>query len=68
MDGTAGLVREPHRVSGARSAADVQTSPTSHRRVTLETLVASITPVTLAEIGDKTQLLSFVVAAKLRRP
>lgn len=34
----------------------------------MEALLASITLVTLAEIGDKTQLLSFVLAAKLRRP
>jgi putative Ca2+/H+ antiporter (TMEM165/GDT1 family) len=34
----------------------------------LEALLASITLVALAEIGDKTQLLSFVLAAKLRRP
>jgi putative Ca2+/H+ antiporter (TMEM165/GDT1 family) len=34
----------------------------------LEALLTSITLVALAEIGDKTQLLSFVLAAKLRRP
>jgi putative Ca2+/H+ antiporter (TMEM165/GDT1 family) len=34
----------------------------------LEALLTSIALVALAEIGDKTQLLSFVLAAKLRRP
>ncbi len=34
----------------------------------MEALLTSITLVALAEIGDKTQLLSFVLAAKLRRP
>lgn len=34
----------------------------------MEALLASITLVAAAEIGDKTQLLSFVLAAKLRRP
>ena len=34
----------------------------------MEALLASITLVAVAEIGDKTQLLSFVLAAKLRRP
>ena len=33
----------------------------------IETLVLSTIVVTLAEIGDKTQLLSFLLAAKLRR-
>ena len=36
--------------------------------MSLEALLASTTLVALAEIGDKTQLLSFVLAAKLRRP
>lgn len=34
----------------------------------MEALLTSITLVAVAEIGDKTQLLSFVLAAKLRRP
>jgi putative Ca2+/H+ antiporter (TMEM165/GDT1 family) len=34
----------------------------------LEALLVSITLVALAEMGDKTQLLSFVLAAKLKRP
>ena len=34
----------------------------------MEALLASTTLVALAEIGDKTQLLSFLLAAKLRRP
>ena len=34
----------------------------------MEAFLASLTLVALAEIGDKTQLLSFVLAAKLRRP
>ena len=33
----------------------------------IETLVLSTIVVTLAEMGDKTQLLSFLLAAKLRR-
>jgi putative Ca2+/H+ antiporter (TMEM165/GDT1 family) len=35
--------------------------------VEIETLVLSTIVVTLAEMGDKTQLLSFLLAAKLRR-
>jgi Ca2+/H+ antiporter, TMEM165/GDT1 family len=35
---------------------------------TLEAFFTSTLLVALAEIGDKTQLLSFVLAAKLRRP
>lgn len=34
----------------------------------MEAFLTSITLVAVAEIGDKTQLLSFVLAAKLRRP
>jgi putative Ca2+/H+ antiporter (TMEM165/GDT1 family) len=34
----------------------------------LEAFLTSITLVAVAEIGDKTQLLSFVLAAKLRQP
>jgi putative Ca2+/H+ antiporter (TMEM165/GDT1 family) len=34
----------------------------------LEALLVSTALVTLAEMGDKTQLLSFVLAAKLKRP
>ncbi len=34
----------------------------------METLLASTVLVAVAEIGDKTQLLSFVLAARLRRP
>lgn len=34
----------------------------------LEALLTSTTLVALAEIGDKTQLLSFVLAARLRKP
>jgi Ca2+/H+ antiporter, TMEM165/GDT1 family len=40
----------------------------SHRTTTLEAFFTSTLLVALAEIGDKTQLLSFVLAAKLRRP
>lgn len=36
--------------------------------MSLEAFLTSTTLVALAEIGDKTQLLSFVLAAKLRRP
>ena len=36
--------------------------------ITLEAFLTSALLVALAEIGDKTQLLSFVLAAKLRRP
>ncbi|MBL8472702.1 MAG: TMEM165/GDT1 family protein [Rhodocyclaceae bacterium] len=34
----------------------------------MEAFLTSLTLVALAEIGDKTQLLSFVLAARLRRP
>jgi putative Ca2+/H+ antiporter (TMEM165/GDT1 family) len=34
----------------------------------LEALLTSIFLVAIAEIGDKTQLLSFVLAARLRKP
>ncbi|HSD53727.1 MAG TPA: TMEM165/GDT1 family protein [Burkholderiales bacterium] len=34
----------------------------------METLLASTILVAVAEIGDKTQLLSFILAARLRRP
>ncbi|HQQ76188.1 MAG TPA: TMEM165/GDT1 family protein [Thermoanaerobaculia bacterium] len=36
--------------------------------MSLEAFLTSTTLVAVAEIGDKTQLLSFVLAAKLRRP
>jgi len=36
--------------------------------VSLEAFVTSTTLVAVAEIGDKTQLLSFVLAARLRKP
>ena len=34
----------------------------------MEALLTSIVLVAVAEIGDKTQLLSFVLAARLRKP
>ena len=34
----------------------------------MDALIASTALVALAEIGDKTQLLSFVLAARMRRP
>src|SRR5512134_3635117 len=37
------------------------------RGIPLESLIVSTSIVTLAEMGDKTQLLSFVLAAKLKR-
>ncbi len=36
--------------------------------MSIEAFLTSTTLVTLAEIGDKTQLLSFVLAARLRKP
>src|SRR5258705_11721092 len=39
----------------------------SRARMTLEPLAVSAAIVALAEMGDKTQLLSFVLAARLRR-
>ncbi len=38
------------------------------RRITLEAFLVSTGIVALAEIGDKTQLLAFILAAKFRKP
>jgi len=46
----------------------VFSDPCHARRVNFAALLSSTTLVAVAEIGDKTQLLSFVLAARLRRP
>lgn len=52
-------------MAGGAARSSVSTRP---RREFLEALLVSTGVVALAEIGDKTQLLSLVLAARLRRP
>ena len=53
---------------GIRQKIRATIPPSFHWRPILEAFLTSTALVALAEIGDKTQLLSFALAAKLRRP
>jgi putative Ca2+/H+ antiporter (TMEM165/GDT1 family) len=50
------------------AAAKLRALRFDHRGGAVEALLVSTALVALAEMGDKTQLLSFVLAAKLKRP
>jgi putative Ca2+/H+ antiporter (TMEM165/GDT1 family) len=53
---------------GIRQGIQATIPPSFHWHPILEAFLTSTALVALAEIGDKTQLLSFALAAKLRRP
>ena len=53
---------------GIRQKIRATIPPSFHWHLMLEAFFTSTALVALAEIGDKTQLLSFALAAKLRRP
>lgn len=56
----------PHRVGGARGFEPF--SRTSKNRIQMEAFLVSTGLVTVSEIGDKTQLLAILLAARFRRP
>ena len=67
--------RAGHRKAGCLACASMQCRRNAAlirlirpRRVTLEAFLVSTGIVALAEIGDKTQLLAFILAAKFRKP
>ena len=49
-------------------AIDLISSGASSRNLRMEALLISTGVVALAEIGDKTQLLAFVLAARFKKP
>jgi putative Ca2+/H+ antiporter (TMEM165/GDT1 family) len=51
-----------------RLAGTIASNPSQPAGAFMQTFLISTTTVALAEIGDKTQLLSLILAAKYRKP